>query len=58
MAEQGTLVVVCGLPGAGKTTVARRMERERAGVRLAPDEWMEALGMGIWDEAEIGRAHV
>lgn len=49
--ERGTLVVVCGLPGAGKTTLARVMERERAGLRLAPDEWMAMLGMWIWDEA-------
>ncbi|MEM1270402.1 MAG: AAA family ATPase [Bacteroidota bacterium] len=46
-----TLVVLCGLPGAGKTTHARRLERELDAVRFGPDEWMEALGMDLYDEA-------
>ena len=37
------MVLIVGLPGAGKTTWARRLEAERAGVRLTPDEWMDAL---------------
>ena len=37
------MVLVVGLPGAGKTTVARRLEAERDAVRFTPDEWMEAL---------------
>lgn len=37
------MVLVVGLPGAGKTTWARRLEQERAGVRLTPDEWMDSL---------------
>ncbi len=32
-----------GLPAAGKTTVARRMQAERGGLRLTPDEWMKPL---------------
>ena len=47
----GRLIIVCGLPGAGKTTVARRMAMDAAGVRFCPDEWMEALGVNLWDEA-------
>ncbi|MEM6337611.1 MAG: AAA family ATPase [Bacteroidota bacterium] len=46
-----TLVITCGLPGAGKTTHARRLERELGAVRFGPDEWMEALGMDLYDEA-------
>ncbi|MEM6338151.1 MAG: AAA family ATPase [Bacteroidota bacterium] len=46
-----TLVIICGLPGAGKTTHARRLERELDAVRFGPDEWMEALGMDLYDEA-------
>ncbi|WP_350274762.1 AAA family ATPase [Kribbella sp. HUAS MG21] len=37
------MVLVVGLPGAGKTSLARRMEEERKGLRLTPDEWMEGL---------------
>ncbi|MEZ4568846.1 MAG: ATP-binding protein [Thermomicrobiales bacterium] len=35
-----TLFIICGLPSAGKTTVAKKMERERSSVRLCPDEWI------------------
>jgi predicted kinase len=49
-ASRGTLVVVCGLPGSGKTTTARRLVAERGGVRLDADAWMTALGGNLWDE--------
>lgn len=29
-----------GLPGSGKTTLAKRLERDLPALRLAPDEWM------------------
>lgn len=45
------LVIVCGLPGAGKTTVAKEMERDLRAVRLCPDEWMGELAIDLWDEA-------
>jgi len=38
-----TLHVVVGLPGAGKTTLARRLEAELPALRLTPDEWMVPL---------------
>jgi hypothetical protein len=37
------MVLIVGLPGAGKTSLARRLEEERKGLRLTPDEWMDAL---------------
>jgi predicted kinase len=49
------LVLICGLPGAGKTTLARRREAEIAATRLSPDEWMVALGVGLWDDEFRGR---
>jgi predicted kinase len=38
-----TLFLLCGLPGAGKTTLARQLECERRALRLCPDEWIAAL---------------
>jgi len=38
-----TLHLTVGLPGAGKTTLARRIEAEEQAVRLTPDEWMIPL---------------
>lgn len=34
---------MCGLPGAGKTTLSKRLEEERKAIRLCPDEWIIAL---------------
>lgn len=39
----GTLILICGLPGSGKTTVAKRLEVERNAIRMCPDDWIEAL---------------
>lgn len=38
-----TVFLLCGLPGSGKTTLARQIERARRAIRLAPDEWIAAL---------------
>jgi predicted kinase len=48
--EAGRLVVVCGLPGSGKTTLGRRLELEYGAIRLCPDEWMATLGVDVFDE--------
>lgn len=45
-----TLHLMVGLPGAGKTTRAREIERDRRALRLTPDEWMQALGIELGDE--------
>lgn len=51
----GRLIVVCGLPGAGKTTLAKLLESSMRAVRLAPDEWMDALGINLYDAASRAR---
>src|SRR3984957_13764271 len=43
------LILTCGLPGAGKTTLATQLASERAAVRLTKDEWLWALGSTPWD---------
>lgn len=38
-----TLFLTVGLPGTGKTTLARRIEVEQRALRLTKDEWVKAL---------------
>lgn len=38
-----TLILLCGLPGAGKTTLAKKLAVERNALRLTPDEWIPVL---------------
>jgi predicted kinase len=45
-----TLLLTCGLPGAGKTTLARRLAVERDAQRFTKDEWVRDLGGDLWDE--------
>ncbi len=43
------LVIVCGLPGSGKTYHAKQVEHKWGAVRFCADEWMDALGINLWD---------
>lgn len=55
LSAMARLVVVCGLPGSGKTTVARRVAATSNAVRMCPDDWMDAAGISLWDEAARAR---
>jgi AAA domain len=48
--DMATLFLLCGLPGSGKLTLAKKIERERPALRLTPDEWMERLVGHGYDE--------
>ncbi|HEY5694751.1 MAG TPA: ATP-binding protein [Gaiellaceae bacterium] len=48
--HEPTLHLTCGLPGSGKTTLARRLAIERDAQRLTKDEWVLALGGDLYDE--------
>lgn len=54
--EAGRLIIVCGLPGSGKTIRAKQLERELRAIRFCPDEWMAHLGSGLWES--VTRGHI
>jgi len=50
-----TLFLICGLPGAGKTTLAKQIEHTRPALRLCPDEWIATILADATDLAELDR---
>jgi predicted kinase len=49
------LIIVCGLPGSGKTTFAKALESRLRAVRFSPDEWLDALSLDLYDEERRGK---
>jgi predicted kinase len=47
---QPRLVLLCGLPASGKTTLARQLAESYRAVRLNPDEWESALDVDPFDD--------
>lgn len=47
---EARLILICGLPGSGKTTLAKQLAAEVPAVRLCPDEWKHDLGIDYYDE--------
>ena len=52
-----TLHLMVGLPCAGKTTLAKQLEHERAALRLTPDEWQVPLFGQDAEEPEHDARH-
>ena len=49
------LILLCGLPGSGRTTLAGRLAGGIPAVRLCLDAWMAAFGIGLFGERTRGR---
>jgi len=50
--QMGKLFLMVGLPGAGKTTLAKRIEQGEPALRLTPDEWIAGLSLNPYDEGK------
>ena len=50
-----TLILVVGLPGSGKTTLAKMLESRFGAVRFSADEWLDALSLDLYDEDRRGK---
>lgn len=44
------LVLICGLPASGKSTLARALAPRLSAIRLDKDAWATQLGADLWDE--------
>ncbi len=44
------LFIVCGLPGSGKGPRAITLSERFGATRMSIDDWMERLGVDIWDQ--------
>ena len=43
------LILVCGLTGAGKTTLSKKLAKQLPATRLCPDDWLRDFGVDLWD---------
>lgn len=51
MARASTrLVLICGLPASGKSTLARQLATKIPAIRLDKDDWVIQLGADLWDD--------
>src|SRR5438045_6736241 len=44
------LVLICGLPASGKSTLARQLAPKIHAIRLDKDGWASQLGADLWDQ--------
>lgn len=49
------IILLCGLPGAGKTTLAVRLAGQLRAARLSPDEWLAGFGFDLFDDRARAR---
>lgn len=53
----GVLYIMRGLPGSGKTTIARRLAGEDGVMHAADDYFYDEDGVYRWNPSKIGAAH-
>lgn len=53
--RMATLYMICGMAGAGKTTLGKQMEITHGALRLCPDEWIKAVIRDETDKADLDR---
>ena len=53
--KRPVLHLVCGMIGAGKTTLAKQIEQDTGAIRFCPDEWLLALMQDVHDRGEMDR---
>jgi predicted kinase len=53
--QKGTLILICGLPGAGKTTLSKKLAVERKAHRFCPDDWVMGVLKDPTDMVELHR---
>lgn len=55
MSAKGCLYLICGMAGAGKSTLAKDLENSHSAIRFCPDEWIEPLLQNKSDRTEMDR---
>ena len=48
--KQGTLILLCGLPGAGKSTLAKKLSSEMRAIIMSPDKEMYERNIDLYDD--------
>lgn len=54
--ESNKVYLLCGAPGAGKTTFGKALSKSENAVRICPDEIRAEIGTGEGDQSVSGRA--
>lgn len=49
------LIIVCGLPGCGKTTHAKQVSEDLRAICFSRDEWMKEMQIDLWESEARAR---